>query len=363
MFLIWLGCSDPVVQAPAAAPAVTPTPTEASTAPFSMPLPDVAMVDHLGQPTTLRAAAGDGLVALQFIFTTCTVICPPMGAVFEQLQALAPPDARLLSITIDPETDTPARLAEWGARFHAGARWNLYTGEPEQVRGLLRTLKTYAADIGQHAPVVLLGHVASDRWLRVDGLGPAATLASQLADLEPVVPESPPDAGAFAVAAPRTAAHQWFTDVPLVDQAGTTHRLYTDLIEGNTVVVSAFYTDCKAACPVTNANLTELRKAWSDRPELRFVSISLDPEVDTQEKVKAYAASLGAPAGWSFLTGDPTAVRFALHRLGLEAKDKETHSALLMIGNDRTGLWKKALGMAPVASLQDILRSVVEDKG
>src|SRR5215472_506696 len=78
--------------------------------------PDVTLVDQAGKRVRLadELAAGDP-VLLQFVFTTCSTICPVLSGTFAAVQETLP-RARLLSISIDPEVDTPARLAEYARR-------------------------------------------------------------------------------------------------------------------------------------------------------------------------------------------------------------------------------------------------------
>ena len=74
-----------------------------------------------------------GPVVLQFIFTTCPSICPMMTSTLSGAQGEMGEGARLVSISIDPEFDTPARLREYAKRFKAGPRWRFLTGGRDDV--------------------------------------------------------------------------------------------------------------------------------------------------------------------------------------------------------------------------------------
>ena len=158
-------------------------------------------------------------------------------------------------------------------------------------------------------------------------------------------------------------AQRYFTDVELVDQQGQTQRLYSDLLQGHTVVVAAFFSSCEASCPMTMAKLKQLQTRFRDRlgRDLRILSLSVDPQTDTPARLSSYAADLDAAPGWYFLSGDPERVRFALRKLGYVQEDKEAHAPVLIIGNEATGLWKKVLAMAPSDELATIVGKVLDD--
>jgi len=120
-------------------------------------------------------------------------------------------------------------------------------------------------------------------------------------------PEPPPDYGA----AP---------DFELVDQNGETVSL-SDLA-GRPVVLDFIFTRCVAVCPVMSAQMERVGRGLLEGPDepdgTRFtkVSISLDPEHDTQEVLAEYAAKRGAPEGWHFLTADAQETTVSLARDG-----------------------------------------------
>lgn len=159
------------------------------------------------------------------------------------------------------------------------------------------------------------------------------------------------------------AAESYFSNVELTAHDGRTVRLFQDLIQGKTVVFSAFFSRCQGVCPPLNAKLAAMRRELGDRvgKDVIFASISVDPEFDTPERLRDYASRMNVGAGWLMLSGDPVNVRAALHKLGFSTNDKEAHSPLLVIGKERTGLWKKAHGFAPTAELMGVLRSVLDD--
>jgi protein SCO1/2 len=161
------------------------------------------------------------------------------------------------------------------------------------------------------------------------------------------------------------AGQKYFTDVKLVTQNGDSVRLYSDLLRGRVVVINSFFATCTGACPAMAATMAGLQRRLGDRAQdVLLLSFSVDPMVDTPEKLKAYAEEMKAQPGWLFLTGDKQSVEFALSKLGQLVQRKEDHQTVFIVGNEKTGLWKKVL--APKAtpdSLKEIVDSVLNDKG
>lgn len=167
----------------------------------------------------------------------------------------------------------------------------------------------------------------------------------------------------LAVAAqepPANPAAHYFQNLALVDQNGRTVDLYNDVMKGHTVVINSFFASCTASCTVMAGNYSHLQKRF---PDLRLVSITVDPENDTPAALKKYAARMKANASWLFLTGSKEQVRAALAKLGLAVDARDAHSNVLLVGNLDTGLWKKVLGIAKQEDVATAVRSVIEDKG
>ena len=164
----------------------------------------------------------------------------------------------------------------------------------------------------------------------------------------------------------QSGAAQWFGNVTLTDQNSRPVRLYEDLMAGQIVVVNAYYTGCRAACPEAMGTLSHLQaKLAIDGVPARFISITVDPEHDTPDRVALYARSLEAGPDWSMLTGDPATVRRALHKFGLETnpEDPGDHLNVLYMANLRTGLWEKVFSLAPLDDLEQLLQKVEADHG
>lgn len=165
-------------------------------------------------------------------------------------------------------------------------------------------------------------------------------------------------------AAEQSGAQKYFSDVVLVNQNGEKMRLYSDLLQGKTVIINSFFATCQGSCLPLMRNMQKVQESLGDRlgKDARVISISVDPEVDTPTALKAYANKLKAKPGWYFLTGDKASVDFALKKLGQFVDNKESHLNIFIIGNERTGLWKKAFGLAKSEDIVKVVDSVVNDQ-
>jgi protein SCO1/2 len=155
-----LGCA--VLLATALAPAAEP-----------MRVPDVAVTDQNGRELHFYSDLVRGkVVAISFIFTSCTTICTPIGAKMAALQpALASHgEVRLISVSIDPATDTPQRLKSWSEKFKPRPGWTLVTGSKKEITRLLAALRAESPNPASHSPILLVGNDATGRWTRVSSL-------------------------------------------------------------------------------------------------------------------------------------------------------------------------------------------------
>ena len=144
-------------------------------------IPDVRVIDQNGKPRNFYRDLVQGkVVVINFVYTTCTTICPPLGATFGKLQKnlgeRLGKDVFLISISVDPATDTPERLRAWGAQFGAKPGWTLVTGEKTELNQLLRALGSDTASPESHSPLVLIVNDKAALWKRVYGLGSSKTL-------------------------------------------------------------------------------------------------------------------------------------------------------------------------------------------
>src|SRR5688572_334107 len=189
---------------------------------------------------------------------------------------------------------------------------------------------------------------------------------------KPAAPQPPkpadPHAGHGAHQPPQTeeptAAAKYFSDVELLTQDGQKVKFYSDVLKGKTVVVNAFFTTCTSVCPPMNRSMEKIQEALGPRlgKDVFLVSVSVDPATDTPPRLKEYAQKFHAKPGWIFLTGKKENVDWALYKLGQYVENKDDHKTVIIIGNEATGLWKKAFGMAKPEELIRIVEEVMNDK-
>lgn len=152
-----------------------------------MNIPNIEVLDQNGRKIHFYTDLVKGqTVVINFIFTTCTTICPPLGATFARVQKelgdKVGRDVRFISISVDPATDTPERLKAWGAKFHAGEGWTFVTGYKPNVDELLRVLGASFARREDHSPTVLIGNDAHGTWTRTYGLANTSQLVQIIND-------------------------------------------------------------------------------------------------------------------------------------------------------------------------------------
>ena len=147
-------------------------------------VPDVALLDAGGNAVSLRELVDSGdPIALNFIFTTCTTICPVMTVTFAQMQQMLGEDAdqvRLVSISIDPEYDRPEVLSAYAEQFDAGDNWTFLTGSTNDIVAVLQGFESYTGSKMSHRPVTLLKNPGSESWTRIDGLANGKSLAEEV---------------------------------------------------------------------------------------------------------------------------------------------------------------------------------------
>ncbi|MDP9192512.1 MAG: SCO family protein [Acidobacteriota bacterium] len=167
-----------------ATPHESPPPSVA--APSVSHIADVPVQTHDGRSLHFYRDLVQGRVtAVNFIFTSCTTVCPLMGVRFAQLQPLLPKDVSLVSVSIDPANDTPERLAAWSQRVGAKQDWTLVTGAKPDIDTLLRSLGTMIADPASHTPLVLIIDDRGSKPVlrRMDGLTDPKALARAVAEV------------------------------------------------------------------------------------------------------------------------------------------------------------------------------------
>jgi protein SCO1/2 len=137
-------------------------------------LRDVPLVDATGKRVRLaKDVIGERIAVVNFIYTSCTTVCPVSSATFAQLQkrlgAALGKEVVLVSITVDPLRDTPQRLREYGARYHAAEGWTWLTGAKRDVDSVLKGFGAYTPNFEDHPATVLGGDARGGPWTRFFG--------------------------------------------------------------------------------------------------------------------------------------------------------------------------------------------------
>lgn len=145
-------------------------------------IPAVSLIRDDGKPVDLQTEMNDGRpVVLNFIYTSCTTICPLSSQIFEQFQKELSKGERihLMSISIDPEQDTPARLRSYAAKFHAMPGWDHYSGSLASVIAVQTAFNAYRGDKMGHTPLTLMRAAPEKAWVRFDGFARANDLLAE----------------------------------------------------------------------------------------------------------------------------------------------------------------------------------------
>lgn len=125
-------------------------------------------------------------VMLNFIFTTCTTICPVLSASFKNVQDLMGDEADevlMISISIDPEYDTPEKLRQYSERFSAGGQWKFLTGRISDIITVEKAFDIYRGSKTNHEPVTFIRAGTADSWLRIEGFANAAEIVAEYEQL------------------------------------------------------------------------------------------------------------------------------------------------------------------------------------
>ena len=130
----------------------------------------------------------DRLVAMTFVYTTCTTVCPVYNAIFSQLQDLLGErlgtEVVLVTMTLDPARDVPRRMKKEAKKFKAKPGWVYLTGKKQNVDQVLRGLDAYFADFTQHPPMAIVGDGRTGIWKRFNGFPQAERLLAMIDALE-----------------------------------------------------------------------------------------------------------------------------------------------------------------------------------
>jgi protein SCO1/2 len=146
----------------------------------ALDIPPITLVREDGHPVDFPRELDDGrAVMVNFIFTSCSSICPISSQTFSQFQKMLGASAarvHLVSVSIDPEEDTPVALRKYAQKYDAQTGWNHYTGTIEATTATQKAFGIYKGDKMNHDPVTLLRVAPGRPWVRIDGFATADEL-------------------------------------------------------------------------------------------------------------------------------------------------------------------------------------------
>ncbi len=136
-------------------------------------LDHVLLDQHGNQVKFVSDVIGERIVVMDFVYTTCTTVCPVISAVFGQLQNRLGDglgdDVLLVSVSVDPVRDTPQRLKAYAKKFNAQPGWIWLTGKKRTMDEVLDGLGAYSPNFEDHPAMVLIGDGQGGQWSRFYG--------------------------------------------------------------------------------------------------------------------------------------------------------------------------------------------------
>jgi len=184
--------------------------------------------------------------------------------------------------------------------------------------------------------------------------------------LRPVKPEPSPSPTPSPAPAGDAALSFSSTKIPntrILDQNGKQLNFYNDLIKGRTVAINFIFTTCTTVCPPLTATFRKVQQTAAERGiDVKLVSVSVDPVIDTPERLRAFAEKFNADQSWTFVTGEKGDIDSLLQSLGVAVTNKNDHTPMILIGNDSLDYWTRAYGLSSPTKLVDLIAEAASRK-
>ena len=163
-------------------------------APVALPVPDIEVVNQDGRHVRFNSQVVDGRIAIVTgFFTSCSAMCPITQEKLSQVARLLGPrlgkDVVIVSVSVDAENDTPARMKDWGEKFHIGPGWTLLSGRRAEVDTLLKSLGLFVELRQRHQSALMVGSTATG-WVRISSWTPSEKLAKLAESMTPAKPQT-----------------------------------------------------------------------------------------------------------------------------------------------------------------------------
>lgn len=152
-------------------------------------------------------------------------------------------------------------------------------------------------------------------------------------------------------------------DIAVQDQTGKSLNFYTDLVKGKVVAINFVFTTCTTICPPLTATFRRVQQQLAEQnSSAQLISVSVDPAIDTPERLRDFAAKFKAEPGWAFVTGSTSDINSLLQQLGVAVTNKNDHTPMILIGNDEAGYWTRAYGLSSPTSLVKLINDAANRK-
>lgn len=149
-------------------------------------------------------------------------------------------------------------------------------------------------------------------------------------------------------------------DVTLVNQNGDDVPLRAALSDSRPIVMQFAFTSCSTICPVASGTLASTQKRMGgDAKDVRFYTISIDPQHDTPERLTEYAEALGAGDGWEFLTGDSQDIVAVQKAFAAYIPNKSSHEPLTFLKSPKSKEWIRLTGLPSSTELTTEVRGLL----
>jgi len=146
--------------------------------------PAVTLIDQDGNKVDFRKLLlSDKPVFVDFIYATCTTICPVLSAGYTSIQRKLGDDldrVTLVSITIDPENDGPEELTAYLNKYRAKPGWEFLTGTRADIDTVMRAFDAFIPDKMSHRPLIFIRTPSDGSWVRLYGFAGSADLMAEL---------------------------------------------------------------------------------------------------------------------------------------------------------------------------------------
>jgi len=217
-----------------------------------------------------------------------------------------------------------------------------------------------------------MGKMTRRTWLAAAGVTTAVAGATDLAGTTAFFgQDKPTNQGPFNfqdISPRELIRRRHLPNVELLTQNSERVHFYDDLVKDKRVVIQFMFARCKDICPVITHHLAEVQRLLTGRVgrDIFFYSVTLSPEEDTPQDLKAYARKHGVGPGWTFLTGTPDDILLLRKSLGFfynnpkEDADRNNHSGMVVVGTEPLMRWTMCQGGAKPEWIATVIQTEMD---